>query len=107
MSFEAPLRGFVMRIEEAQEMMRRIYLERDRACGLHGTLNRTIEEMEELTEALLEDYSSEAVEEEMADVFAWLCSLANLMEVDITSAFFTKYTDVCSKCKQSPCVCPE
>lgn len=96
-----------MRIEEAQEMMRRIYLERDRARGLYGTLDRTIEEMDELKEALLGGYSLESVEEEMADVFAWLCSLANLVEVDIASAFFAKYTNVCSKCKKSPCVCPE
>jgi NTP pyrophosphatase (non-canonical NTP hydrolase) len=96
-----------MRIEEAQEMMRRIYLDRDRARGLPGTLDRTIEEMEELKDALLGEYSLESVKEEVADVFAWLCSLANLLEIDIAAAFFSKYSNVCSKCHKSPCRCPE
>ena len=100
-------RGVMMRIEEAQEMMRRIYLERDRARGLHGTLDRTVEEMDELREALQGGFSLKSVEEETADVFAWLCSLANLLEIDISSVFLKKYDNVCSKCKKSPCVCPE
>jgi NTP pyrophosphatase (non-canonical NTP hydrolase) len=96
-----------VRIKDAQEMMRRVYIDRDRARGLPGTLDRTIEEMQELREALLGGYSIECVEEEIADVFAWLCSLANLLEIDIASAFFSKYSNVCSKCRKSPCECPE
>lgn len=96
-----------MRIEDAQEMMRRVYIERDRARGLAGTLDRTVEEMEELRDALLGEQSLESVKEEVADVFAWLCSLANLMDIDIASAFFAKYSNSCSKCRKSPCECPE
>ena len=96
-----------MRIEEAQEMMRRVYLDRDRARGLRGTLERTAEEMEELKEAILGKHSLEAVGEEVADVFAWLCSLANLMDLDIASAFFSKYNNSCSKCRKSPCECED
>lgn len=96
-----------MNIEEAQEMMRKIYLERDRARGVEGTLERTFDELEELREAIQNKDTKLAISDEVADVFAWLCSLANLLEIDVANAFYKKYSDVCSKCKESPCVCPE
>jgi NTP pyrophosphatase (non-canonical NTP hydrolase) len=95
-----------MKIEEAQEMMRRIYLERDRDRGVIGTLKRTLDEVEELRETIEDDEESTVVADEVADVFAWLCSLANLLEIDVAEAFYKKYSDVCSKCKNSPCDCP-
>jgi NTP pyrophosphatase (non-canonical NTP hydrolase) len=96
-----------MKIEDAQEMMRKVYWERDRKRGVEGTLQRTREELAELSAAILEMEGVKAVEEEMADVFAWLCSLANLLDVDVSEAFYKKYTDACSKCKQAPCTCPD
>jgi NTP pyrophosphatase (non-canonical NTP hydrolase) len=94
-----------LRIEEAQDMMRRIYLERDRNRGVSGTLSRTFDELDELREAIGNTETKEFIADEVADVFAWLCSLANLLEIDIADAFYKKYTDVCSKCKKSPCEC--
>ncbi|MFW9957836.1 MAG: MazG nucleotide pyrophosphohydrolase domain-containing protein [Candidatus Odinarchaeota archaeon] len=96
-----------MKIEDAQEMMRKIYFERDRARGVRGTFQRTSEELNELREAILKEKSRTSLEEEIADVFAWLCSLANLLDIDVSEAFYKKYTDTCSKCKQNPCTCPE
>jgi NTP pyrophosphatase (non-canonical NTP hydrolase) len=95
-----------MKIEDAQEMMRRIYFERDRARGVRSTLQRTSEELKELSDAIIQGSDQHSLEEEVADVFAWLCSLANLLNINIPDAFYAKYTDACSKCKQSPCVCP-
>ena len=96
-----------MKIEEAQEMMRKVYWDRDKIRGVKGTLKRTEEELAELSIAILEKEGTKAIEDEIADVFAWLCSLANLLDIDISEAFFKKYTDACSKCKQSPCTCPD
>lgn len=96
-----------MKIEEAQEMMRKVYWERDKARGVKGTLQRTQEELAELSAAILEREGKKAIEDEIADVFAWLCSLGNLLDVDVSKAFYKKYTDACSKCKQSPCTCPD
>jgi len=96
-----------MKIEEAQEMMREVYWDRDRARGVKGTLQRTQEELAELSAAILEKEGTNAIEDEIADVFAWLCSLANLMDIDVSKAFYKKYADACSKCKQSPCTCPD
>ncbi|MGY5871956.1 MAG: MazG nucleotide pyrophosphohydrolase domain-containing protein [Candidatus Thorarchaeota archaeon] len=96
-----------MKIEDAQEMMRKVYWDRDKKRGVEGTLQRTREEFAELSAAILEIEGTKAIEEEMADVFAWLCSLANLLDLDVSEAFYNKYTDACSKCKQSPCTCPD
>ncbi len=95
-----------MKIEEAQEMMRRIYLERDKARGVLGTLKRTFDELEELRNAVQDNDSFADIADEVADVFAWLCSVANLLEIDMSEAFYKKYSNVCSKCKESPCDCP-
>ncbi|MFX1481793.1 MAG: MazG nucleotide pyrophosphohydrolase domain-containing protein [Promethearchaeota archaeon] len=95
-----------MDIKEAQDMMRRIYLKRDRTRGVKGTLNRTFEELEELREAI-QNRDSESILDEMGDVFAWLCSLANLLEIDLSEVLYKKYSNVCSKCKKAPCECPE
>ena len=95
-----------MKIEDAQEMMRQIYLERDRERGIRGTVLRTFQELAELSDAIMADSGESAISEEIADVFAWLCSVANLLEIDISKSFYAKYTDACSKCKKNPCVCP-
>ena len=92
-------------IEEAQEMMRRIYLERDKERGVKGTLDRTFDELKELREAIQKE-DPDSILDEMGDAFAWLCSLANLLDIDLSEALYKKYSDVCSKCKKSPCECP-
>ncbi len=79
-----------MDIREAQEIIRKTYYERDRSRGLFSTFTWFVEEVGELAEALLKsDYK--ALNEEIADVFAWLLSIANLVGVDLDNAFKKKY----------------
>ena len=79
-----------MDIREAQEIIRRTYYERDKSRGLFSTFTWFVEEVGELAEALLKsDYK--ALNEEIADVFAWLLSIANLVGVDLDNAFRKKY----------------
>jgi len=95
-----------MEIKEAQNMMRRIYLERDSERGVDFALLRTFQELAELNYAILENEGESSVADELADVLAWTCSLANLLNIDLTQALYSKYSDVCSECGQSPCICP-
>jgi len=79
-----------MDIREAQEIIRKTYYERDKSRGLFSTFTWFVEEVGELAEALLKsDYK--ALNEEIADVFAWLLSIANLVGVDLDNAFKKKY----------------
>ncbi|NHJ12264.1 MAG: nucleotide pyrophosphohydrolase [Candidatus Thorarchaeota archaeon] len=96
-----------MDTKEAQELMRKIYLERDKERGLERTLLRTFQELGELSDAILKEGSKDEVSDEIGDVFAWLCSLANLVDVDISEALARKYPGTCCRCGKSPCECTE
>ncbi len=93
-----------MHINEFQRMMRQLYFERDSERGTVGTLDWLKDEVEELKEAL-EEGNIEAAEKEFADVFAWLASLANVVDIDLEKTTLSKYNNKCPKCGQSPCDC--
>ncbi len=93
-----------MQICEFQEMMRRIYLHRDSKRGIEGTFDWLVDEVNELGEALKAD-DKKALEDEFADVIAWLASLANVNDVDLEKAALDKYDSKCPKCGHSPCQC--
>lgn len=94
-----------MRIQEFQEMMYKLYYHKDSKRGALGTYERLLDEIKELGEALnLKD--KEAIENEFADVIAWLASLANVVDIRLESATVKKYNWRCPKCRQSPCQCP-
>jgi len=86
-------------------MMRRIYFHRDSERGTVGTFNWLVEEVEELREALKEG-DKKAIENEFADVFAWLASLANVVNIDLEKVAISKYDNRCPKCGLTPCECP-
>ncbi|BAA29877.1 74aa long hypothetical protein [Pyrococcus horikoshii OT3] len=65
-----------------------------------------IEEVGELAEALRKG-DRESMEEEFADVLAWLASLANLVDIDLEEAAKKKYPGVCPYCGKKPCECEE
>lgn len=77
-------------LKEIQELMLKYYYERDRKRGLYPTFAWFIEEVGELAESILNN-NKESVEEEIADVLAWLTSIANLLGVDMEKAFKKKY----------------
>ncbi|TFG13489.1 nucleotide pyrophosphohydrolase [Candidatus Thorarchaeota archaeon] len=94
-----------MDISDGQNLMREIYLERDNTRGVNGTLIRTFQELAELSEAVSKNQTMKDIQDELADVFAWLLSLANLLKIDMTRAFLMKYGKGCPKCFQTPCAC--
>ena len=93
-----------MHISEFQEMMKTLYFQRDSERGWKGTFSWLMDEVNELREAL-EGTDKAAVENEFADVIAWLASLANVVNVDLEKAALNKYPNRCSKCNKSPCEC--
>lgn len=91
-------------IKEFQNMMRRIYFSRDSERGADGTYRWLKEEVDELGEAM-QNADKKALEDEFADVIAWLASLANILKVDLEQATLRKYDNCCPKCGSSPCRC--
>jgi NTP pyrophosphatase (non-canonical NTP hydrolase) len=79
-----------MTIREFQDFIRQRYYQTDSARGTPATFLWFMEEVGELATALAGDDSANK-HEEFADVFAWLCTLANINDVDLTAAI-EKYT---------------
>jgi len=93
-----------MDIRDAQNLMLRVYGERDKKRGVEGTFMWLVEEIGELSVAIRKK-NIENVKEEFADVLAWLFSLANVLDVDMSTCFMERYHSACPHCKSSPCMC--
>jgi len=82
-----------------QDLIRERYYETDFARGPAGTFLWLMEEVGELATALQDNGPGREptpeqranLEEEFADVLAWLATLANITDVDLTAAL-RKYT---------------
>lgn len=93
---ELSLRAFQQHIHDR-------YYETDKARGTPGTFMWLIEEVGELATTLHKvageggntsgGSTQEDLEGEFADVLAWLCTLANINDVDLTAAIQKKYLE--------------
>ena len=93
-----------MKIREFQNLIREIYLERDQKRGADKTFLWLLEEVGELTRAYRR--KEDHVGKEMADVLAWMVSVANLLGIDLETEVLKKYPRVCPLCSSIPCECP-
>jgi NTP pyrophosphatase (non-canonical NTP hydrolase) len=104
-----------------------MYFEKDRARGIPGTFMWLTEEIGELSTALRDtehlgkqlqsledahlrskhDAAKENLAQEFADVFAWLATIANVADVDLSAALFEKYGSGCPGCGHFICDCPD
>jgi NTP pyrophosphatase (non-canonical NTP hydrolase) len=83
MADELTIRAFQKHVSERYEAV-------DRERGWPRTFAYLIEEIGELATALTaEDRPN--LEEEFADVIAWLCTLANIRDIDLSDAITKKY----------------
>jgi NTP pyrophosphatase (non-canonical NTP hydrolase) len=91
-------------IADFQQLIRDMYLEKDIARGIDGTFMWLMEEVGELAAALREGTPEEQAAE-FADVLAWLTTIANVVDVDLTEAVRRKYGFGCPGCGQFACTC--
>lgn len=91
-------------LSHLQGEMERLYGAKDRARGDAGTFLWLTEEFGELASAL-RGGTQEELALEMADVLAWLATLANIRGIDLNDALESKYGRGCPDCTQAPCVC--
>lgn len=94
-----------MTIREFQDLIRRTYVERDRARGIEANFLWFTEEVGELAEAVRKR-DRKGMVEEMGDVLAWLSTLATLNGIDLEEAALAKYGSGCPRCAAIPCACP-
>ena len=73
-----------------QKLISEKYEQADRARGTPGTWLWFSEEVGELARALARN-DRENLAGEFADVLAWLCTLANINDIDLATAVSEKY----------------
>jgi len=74
-----------MEISEFQTLMEDLYGEADRERGIPATVAWLCEELGELAQAVRKGTREQQLHE-LGDVFAWLASLANQLDLSITDA---------------------
>lgn len=74
-----------MEITAFQELMETLYGEQDRERGVPSTVAWLCEEVGELAQAVRKGTKEQQLHE-FGDVLAWLCSLANQMDVSLADA---------------------
>ena len=93
-------------VADFQNLIHKMYFEKDAQRGVDGTFMWLMEEVGELAAALRAG-SPEDIREEFADVIAWLVTIANIVDCDLTAALKEKYGSGCPGCGKFVCVCPD
>jgi NTP pyrophosphatase (non-canonical NTP hydrolase) len=75
----------VVEVAEFQELMETLYGEGDRERGIPATVAWLCEELGELAQAVRKGTREDQLHE-LGDVFAWLASLANQLDLSLTEA---------------------
>ena len=93
-----------MTLAALQMMIGQLYGAKDEARGDLATFLWLTEEFGELATALRSGTDDELALE-MADVLAWLATLANIRKIDLAAAVWKKYGSACPGCRSVPCIC--
>ena len=93
-----------MTLSDLQALIEKMYSDKDRQRGAPATFLWLTEEIGELAAALREG-THQQKEAEFADVIAWLVTLANINDVDLTKALTDKYGSGCPGCGRLVCTC--
>lgn len=93
-----------MTLADFQDRIAATYGDRDAARGIPSTVAWIAEEVGELAQAVRKGTRAEQVHE-LGDVIAWVASLANQLDIDLTEAL-ERYAAGCPRCASVPCACP-
>lgn len=110
-----------MSFRSFQSLIRTMYFDKDASRGIPATFLWLTEEIGELASALRETSDEEKqriapeefarrrdnLEQEFADVLAWLTTIANVANVDLEKALIGKYGSGCPGCGDWACSCPD
>ncbi|MFX0001419.1 MAG: MazG nucleotide pyrophosphohydrolase domain-containing protein [Candidatus Hodarchaeota archaeon] len=95
-----------MKISELQNLIKELYFKQDLSRGISATFIWLVEEIGEFARILNnKEIEISKASEELSDIIAWTCSLANLLDIDLEFALSEKYPGKCIKCRSNPCIC--
>jgi NTP pyrophosphatase (non-canonical NTP hydrolase) len=87
-----------------QQVVADTFADRDRSRGLAASVAWLCEEVGELAKAARKGSEAEQ-REELADVLAWLASIAEQLGLSLEDAAVARYGRGCPKCGAVPCTC--
>ena len=93
-----------MQIGEFEDMIRRVYWHRDSRRSVEQNYIHLVEEVGELGSAIMKG-DRVLIEDELADTFAWLVTVAAVLKVDLDKVATGRYNNSCPKCQSLPCKC--
>ena len=93
-----------MDLDAFQLLIEATFGERDRARGVPSSVAWLAEEVGELAQSVRKGSHDQQLHE-FADVLAWLASLANQLDVNLSEAAH-RYANGCPTCGNVPCSCP-
>jgi len=96
--------GPIMDLDRFQALMRDTYGDRDRARGTAPAVAWLAEEVGELAQAVRKGTREQQLVE-LADVLAWLASIADQLGLSLEEAS-GRYANGCPRCGHIPCRCP-
>jgi len=91
-------------LRQLQQVIAETYGDRDRQRGVPSTVAWLAEEVGELAQAVRKGTPAQQAHE-FGDVLAWVASLANQMDIDLTESI-QRYASGCPRCATKPCTCP-
>jgi len=95
-----------MKISEFQQIIKDIYFHQDEERGINRTFIWLVEEVGELARIIKDQQiDKKKASEEIADINAWINSIANLLDIDMESILRDKYPGKCIRCNSKPCQC--
>ncbi len=93
-----------MHIREFQNLIREMYWHKDSQRSVEVNFMYLVEEIGELGSAIVKG-DRKLIEEELADAFAWLVTVANALSIDMEEITLRRYGVSCPKCGSNPCKC--
>ncbi len=93
-------------LRDFQSLIKKMYYEKDAERGATATFLWLAEEVGELASAIRSGTKDE-LRGEFADVLAWLSTIANVLDIDLTEAVQAKYGTGCPGCGRFVCECPD
>lgn len=98
-------------IKDWQLHLKKMYGDKNQAAGIDNVLSKLQSEtveliyIEESIFNLPQDEIRTKYREEIADCFAWIIGIANVLDIDIEKSLVDRYGHGCYKCGLTPCVC--